>query len=209
MTITGTDTRDRIRREAATLYRKNGFHGTSMQDLATVVGITKSSLYHHYPSKQALLSEIVEATVARVAPLVRAAAESDRPAVERLHLAVHLHTVEAIRDQDAVACFIEEGRHLDSVYLEPHIAKRDLYEQYFRRILQEGVTSGEFRPLDVPLTAMAILGLCNSVVRWFRREGKHTSEEIANEFADLAVRGVIADPADHPTTEEAGHVRST
>lgn len=205
MTITGRDTRDRILREAASLYRRNGFHGTSMQDLADVVGITKSSLYHHYPSKQALLAEIVEATMERVGPQVRSAAESDRPAGERLHLAVRLHTVEAIRDQDAVACFIEEGRHLAPTYLEAHVAKRDRYERYFRRIIEEGVDFGEFRPLDVPLTAMAILGLCNSVVRWFRPEGDHTPEEIADEFADLAVRGMAAETS--TVMWEAGHDR--
>ena len=101
-------TRERIRREAAALFRKKGFNGTSMAELAGEVGITKSSLYHHFPSKQALLSEIIELTVNRVTPLVQEVADSDLPIRERLGRAVVLHTVEAIRDQDAIACFIEE-----------------------------------------------------------------------------------------------------
>jgi len=48
-------TRERIRREAAALFRQKGFNGTSMAELATEVGITKSSLYHPFPRKQALL----------------------------------------------------------------------------------------------------------------------------------------------------------
>ena len=64
-------TRDRIRSEAAALFREKGFNGTSMSELAAEVGITKSSLYHHYPGKQALLSEIIELTVNRVTPLVQ------------------------------------------------------------------------------------------------------------------------------------------
>lgn len=201
------ETRERIRRAAATLFREKGFHGTSMQDLADAVGITKSSLYHHFPSKQALLADIVAATVERVTPMVEAAAASDRPAAGRLHLAVRLHTIEAIRDRDAVACFVEEGRHLAPAFIEAHVSKRDRYEGHFRRILADGIVSGEFRPHDVPLTAMAILGLCNSVVRWYRTEGAHSPEEIAEEFADFAVHGVITGASHLLITEEVGRGR--
>jgi AcrR family transcriptional regulator len=107
--MTNSPTRDRIRREAAALFREKGFNGTSMAELAGKVGITKSSLYHHYPGKQALLSEIIELTVNRVTPLVQEVAESDLPIRERLGKAVALHTVEAIHDQDAVATSSSSG----------------------------------------------------------------------------------------------------
>src|SRR3972149_6258631 len=80
-------TRNRILEEAAGLFRYEGFNGASMQDLASVVGITKSTLYHHFPSKQALLAEIVELTVDRVTPALEAIAEADVSADARLRLA--------------------------------------------------------------------------------------------------------------------------
>ena len=182
-------TRDRIRSEAAALFREKGFNGTSMSELAAEVGITKSSLYHHYPGKQALLSEIIELTVNRVTPLVQEVAESDLPIRERLGRAVALHTVEAIRDQDAVACFIEEGRYLTSNFMTTHLVKRDRYELLFRHILEEGIESGEFVEQDVGLAVKAILGMSNSVVRWYRPGGAHTPEEIGAELAQFVVRG--------------------
>ena len=182
-------TRDRIRSEAAALFREKGFNGTSMSELAAEVGITKSSLYHHYPGKQALLSEIIELTVNRVTPLVQEVAESDLPIRERLGRAVALHTVEAIRDQDAVACFIEEGRYLTPNFMTTHLVKRDRYELLFRRMFEEGVESGEFVEQDVGLAVKAILGMSNSVVRWYRPGGDHTPEEIGAELAQFVVRG--------------------
>lgn len=187
-----TGTRERIRREAAALFRRKGFNGTSMAELAAEVGITKSSLYHHFPSKQALLSEIIELTVGRVTPLVEAVAVSDLPARERLRRAIELHTVEAIRDQDAVACFIEEGRYLAPDFMAAHVANRDRYELLFRRMLEEGIESGEFAQQDSRLAVKAILGMSNSVVRWYRPTGGLTPEEIAHGLAELAVRGVGA-----------------
>jgi len=186
-------TRERIRREAAALFRTKGFNGTSMAELAGEVGITKSSLYHHFPSKQALLSEIIELTVNRVTPLVQEVADSDLPIRERLGRAVVLHTVEAIRDQDAIACFIEEGRYLAPDFMASHVAKRDRYEDIFRRMFEEGVASGDFMEQDVGLAVKAILGMCNSVVRWYKADGEHTPEQVASEFAHFAVRGAATD----------------
>ncbi len=201
-------TRDRIRREAAALFREKGFNGTSMAELAGEVGITKSSLYHHYPGKQALLSEIIELTVNRVIPLVQEVAESDLPIRERLAKAVALHTVESIRDQDAVACFIEEGRYLAPDYMAAHVVKRDRYESIFRSMFEEGIASGEFVDQDVGLAVKAILGMSNSVVRWYQPGGDHTPEEIASEFAHFAVRGAATAREAPPPVKEVADERS-
>ena len=53
-------TLDRIRRTAATLFAERGYAGTSMSKLAGEVGIRKASLYNYYPSKEALLQDLVD-----------------------------------------------------------------------------------------------------------------------------------------------------
>jgi len=180
--------RERILTAAAALFHEKGFNGTSMADLAGEVGMTKSSLYHHFPKKQALLSEIIEVTVNRVTPLIRQVAEADRPVRQRFHQAVAIHTAEAIRDQDAVACFTEEGRYLSQDFMAAHVVKRDDYERLFRRMFEEGIASGEFLEQDAEVAVSAILGMCNSVVRWYSAGGRHTPDAIASLFADMAVR---------------------
>src|SRR3990170_6707274 len=185
-------TRNRILEAAAGLFRREGFNGASMQDLAAVVGITKSTVYHHFPSKQALLSEILEHTVDRVTPALEAIAEADLPAAARLRQAVARHIVELIRDQDNVACFIEEGRFLAPEHRQSHIAKRDRYEQHFRRIVADGIRAGEFQQLDVRLASQAVLGMCNSMAAWYRPDGGFEPDEIAEQFGELAVRALSA-----------------
>jgi len=184
-----TPTRERIRREAAALFRVKGYNGTSMAELANEVGMAKSGVYHHFPCKQDLLSEIIELTVNRVTPQLQAVVDSDLEPEEKLRRAVALHTVEAIRDRDAVACFIEEGRFLDDDRLAAHLANRDQYEQLFRRILAEGIEAGVLAPQDVGLSVRALLGMCNSVVRWYRPEGNATAEEVAEAFSRIALTG--------------------
>jgi AcrR family transcriptional regulator len=59
-----TDTRDRIRQEAVALFTERGYATTSLREIADRVGITKASLYYHYPSKQDLLAAVVEPLLA-------------------------------------------------------------------------------------------------------------------------------------------------
>jgi AcrR family transcriptional regulator len=59
-----TDTRDRIRAEAVALFTERGYATTSLREIADRVGITKASLYYHYPSKQDLLVAVVEPLLA-------------------------------------------------------------------------------------------------------------------------------------------------
>jgi AcrR family transcriptional regulator len=57
------DTRDQIRTAALELFVRQGYEMTSLREIADRVGITKASLYYHFPSKQALLTAIVEPLV--------------------------------------------------------------------------------------------------------------------------------------------------
>ena len=54
------DTRSAIRGVAVELFARHGYEKTSLREIADRVGMTKASLYYHYPSKQALLQAIVE-----------------------------------------------------------------------------------------------------------------------------------------------------
>ncbi|HEY0782212.1 MAG TPA: hypothetical protein VGE98_07155, partial [Thermoanaerobaculia bacterium] len=71
-------------------------------------------------------------------------------------------------------------------------ARRDRYEQALRELVEEGMASGVFRPVDAKGTALAILGAVNWTVKWFRPEGGRAAREIGGEFAALLVRGLLA-----------------
>ena len=192
-TQVGVSTREQLKCAAARLFREQGFHGTSVAEIAAAAWITKSSLYHHFPSKQALLAEILTDTASRVTPAVEAIASADLPAADRLRAAARSHVVELIHDQDKVACFVEEGRFLGSEYRDAFVAARDRYEQSFRRILQDGVRTGEFRPVSVSLASLAVLGMCNSVVHWYKPTGRLDVDTVAEEFADLVVKAMLSE----------------
>ena len=199
------ETAERILHEAAALFRTKSFNGASMQALATAVGITKSSLYHHYPSKQALLAAIVEVTMSRVPPLVAEIAALDLPAASRLHRAIALHTAESIRERDYLACFLEESRYLSPAFMAVHRQKKDRYEALFQQLIEDGIESGEFVAQDSSLASMAVLGMCAGVIRRYQPEDGYSPDDIATAFANTAIRGLGAHDLEQIQAGEVAH----
>ncbi|MCS7173608.1 MAG: TetR/AcrR family transcriptional regulator [Armatimonadetes bacterium] len=185
----GEKRREHILRAAAFLFRTKGYKGTSMRDIAEAVGLAKSSLYHHFRGKQDILLQVLRHTVDRAIRRLERIARSPLSPSERLRLAVQNHVVHLIEDLDNVVCFIEEGKNLAPDRLRSYVSQRDRYGGFFRQIIEEGIRQREFRPTDVRLAGWAILGMCNWIAKWYRREGPFTAEEIAVHFAEFAVRG--------------------
>ncbi|MDR7555876.1 MAG: TetR/AcrR family transcriptional regulator [Armatimonadota bacterium] len=198
-------TREQVLRAAAALFRARGFERTTMQAIARAVGLTKASLYHHVRGKQALLYEILQHTLDRALPDLERIAATPAPAAERLRAAVRLHILTLVHDRDNVACFLEEGRALAPEYRQALMAWRDRYEALFRRIIADGIATGEFAPTDVRLAGFAVLGMVNWVVRWYRPDGQHTADEIAAHFAAYATGALQRGPRDAaPVAPPAG-----
>ena len=55
-----SDTRERILIEASRLFAARGYFGTSTRAIAEAVGIQQPSLFHHFPTKQAIMTELLE-----------------------------------------------------------------------------------------------------------------------------------------------------
>lgn len=74
---------DRILRAALNLFSSHGFHGTSMQDIATEAGVSKGLLFHHFADKSSLLHALIDALQQHLAPKVPTAVPTNP--VEAFH----------------------------------------------------------------------------------------------------------------------------
>ena len=107
------------------------------------------------------------------------------------------------RYPDHVWVFLHEFPALTGERARQFQARRREYERRVEAVLQDGVDSGEFRPVDPRLTALAWLGMHNYTYLWLKAGGPLSARDVAEPFADIFIRGIAGDPArDRPQGAE-------
>ena len=194
---------ERIRQAAIALFRKRGYHGTSVRDLARAVDMETASLYYHYPSKHDILVDLFDRTMADLIAGVEKAIGNETGAEPRLRAAVRFHVNFHVARQDEAFISHSELRALDEASLERVVMQRDQYEKVLRALLAAGVKEGCFEIADVGVTATAILMMCSGVSDWFQRRGRLSGSSVAGHYVDLVLR-MVARPTPSGTSRAAG-----
>lgn len=106
--------REMIVSAAANLFRERGYSGTSLDDIGAAVGTTGPAIYRHFPSKEALLTELLERAVERAQRDVKSVASqrlAPRPALEAI---VRRSVAHALEESDLVVMASEGVRNLSA-----------------------------------------------------------------------------------------------
>lgn len=178
---------------AAQIISQKGFHAASMQDIAEAVNLQKSSLYHHVSSKQEILFDLLEQALDLLTERVQEVFRQPLPVEEKLRQGMRAYLLTLAEHADLAVVLLLEYRSLDAEYRSRHIPRRDHFEQLWRDLLWEGVSSGAFRRVDPALSARAFLGIMNWTITWYRPEGPLSIETISDQFATLLLDGLRAD----------------
>ncbi|GAA4897659.1 TetR/AcrR family transcriptional regulator [Actinomycetospora straminea] len=184
-----------IYEQATRLFAERGFAGTSLQDIADAMGMTRPALYYYVRNKDELLARLVTEITEGPADMVEEIAAQDLDATAKIRRLVrHL----AARQAGHAARFrlvIRSESELPGDLAHAHeVAKRRVLDGVVR-VVDQGVRSGEFRPGDVRTTALALIGMCNWIAWWFHPGGARTVDEVAEHMADMAV-ALVAQTAD-------------
>jgi TetR/AcrR family transcriptional regulator len=151
-------TRDLIFAAAAAAFSRDGFDGVGVDAIAHAAGVNKAMLYYHFRNKVGLYREIVRDMLRAVSTAVAAIAESDDlpPAkVERF-----IETLATMREaRPWFPPLMMREMSAGAPHLDPDtlLLMRGVFTA-FGRILDQGVQSGQFRPVHPVLAYVTILG---------------------------------------------------
>jgi AcrR family transcriptional regulator len=186
----GTDRRIEILKSAAAAFRRRGYHGASVDEIASALDMTKGNLYYYFQNKEEILFACHDYSLDELLSLmdqVRGEASSPADKLRRLILAfIHM-----MLDELQGTALTLDLQALSPTLLKRVIAKRDRFDHGLREIIQQGMTDGLFRPGDPKMIGFAIMGAVNWITKWFDPEGPMTSEEIGQRFADYLVGGLL------------------
>ena len=166
-----------------------------MREIAADAGITIATLYFHCATKEQLLFDVLDRAMYRLSVAVDAAlASAGARWSDRLAAAIKVHVSFCARGDYGATISTSELRGLTGELRERHIATRDRYEQQFRDLIAGGIDAKEFAPADVALIAAGILSIGLGVGRWYRPDGRLTTDEIAAEYTRFVLDGLRPRP---------------
>ena len=184
-----TRKRVEILRSAAAAFRRRGYHGASVDEIARALHMTKGNLYYYFESKEEILYFCHDYSLDILLDLLRRTEEEGGAPERRLRALIEAF-VHMIIDELHGTALTMDLQALSPRLLRRVIAKRDRFDRGIRRVLQEGMQTGAFAPGDPKLLTFAILGAVNWITRWFDPRGEARSDEIARAFADYLLAGL-------------------
>jgi AcrR family transcriptional regulator len=179
--------RERILEEAVKLFYERGFSGTTLDDIAGKLGVTKPFIYTHFRSKVELLEAICRPTIEMsLAAIADAAAQQGSSAV-RLFSGVVAFTKVVLTRQANIAVYFREEKNLSATGLADINALRKRFDRVLSDLLEEGATAGEFHIADIRVAALAIGGMVSWAYTWYQPGGRLSIDDVGTQMARFAV----------------------
>lgn len=183
--------REQILDTAEGLFSEYGYASTSMRDIAQELGMKAGSLYSHISSKEDLLWEVVHRLALRMCDAAEQAADSPGTAEARLRHFMREHLRIVADRRDVAVVLLTEWRRIERDASIDIRSLRQAHESSLRRILDEGVASGEFVAEEVKWARLLILSGLNWASQWIDESGEASPDEIADHYADLVLNGSL------------------
>jgi len=190
----------RIWEAAVKLFALKGYAATGIREIGDEAGLSLSAMYYYVTNKEELLLKIMRDTQERLVAAGSVVAETlPEPAaglagLVKLHVFTHAQTPLEARVVDTeVRALGEEGRR-------EMVALRDKYEALWNDVLSRGAQAHSFTINNRSTARLALLEMCNGVAEWYHPEGSLGIDQLAHEFADLALALVRASRDGSPLT---------
>ncbi|MSP03262.1 MAG: TetR/AcrR family transcriptional regulator [Acetobacteraceae bacterium] len=180
--------RERILEEAVKLFYARGFTGTTLDDIAAELGVTKPFIYTHFRGKVELLAALCKPTIEMALEAVTSAAALPATPTERLRHAITGFTKVVLQRQPNIAIYFREEKNLAPDALAEITALRKQFDHVLSGLLKDGAAAGAFEIEDHSLAALALGGMISWAYTWYRPAGRLSIDETAHHMADLALR---------------------
>jgi AcrR family transcriptional regulator len=184
--MAATDRRVEILKSAAAAFRRRGYHGASVDEIASALEMTKGNLYYYFRNKEDILYACHEYSLDILLGLMREVQGQTIPADEKLRKLI-LAFVHLILDELQGTALTLEPDALSPPLLGKVIAKRDEFDRGMRAIIRQGMDEGLFAKSDPKMMEFAIMGAVNWISKWFDPAGPMSSQQIGEAFANYLV----------------------
>ena len=197
-----SDKKDAVLLAGARLFTRKGFQGTSLDDIAQSLGVTKPTLYYYITNKEEILIECVDRGLTAFHQGLAALVESGLGGRDLLRAAMALYAEVVTSDFGMCASRVGE----DPLSEDKRRALRQRKGEVdvdFRLLIEQGMQRGWIVVGDAAVAAFTVVGALSGIGRWYRPE-THSPESLQNAVQhciEMLLRGVLSAPASAPFSE--------
>jgi TetR/AcrR family transcriptional regulator len=186
--------RKAIIREAARVFNRRGSHGTTLEDVAERLGVTKTALYRYVNNKNDLLSACHEEAMEIAFEHLDEGERAGKTGLEKIQIAMSGYLRSMISDLGVPVLLLEENA-LEKQNAQRIVALRDKFEKRLRALVKMGIADGSIVPVDPKLAVFMLLGAVHWVTKWYSPAGPWSADDAASALIEVATRGFAAKPA--------------
>ena len=178
---------------AVEVFNERGYDATSMDELGTRLGVTKSAIYHHVPSKVELLRLALDRALDALFAVTEEPGATTGRAIDRLE-----HVVRgSVQVLDAELPFVTLLLRVrgNSPVEQAALQRRRRFDRIVTALVRAAAEEGDVRPdVDPGIASRLLFGTVNSLTEWYRRDGGLSADDLADALVATAFQGLRAGP---------------
>jgi AcrR family transcriptional regulator len=174
---------------AVAVFNERGYEATSMDELAARLGVTKSAIYHHVPSKVELLRLALDRALDALFAVTEEPGATSGRAIDRLEFVVR----GSVRVLAAELPFVTLLLRLrgNSEIERAALQRRREFDRIVTRLVTAAEQEGDVRPdVDPAITSRLLFGTVNSLTEWYRPDGDLTPDDLADALVTTTFAGL-------------------
>jgi AcrR family transcriptional regulator len=176
---------------AVAVFNERGYDATSMDELATRLGVTKSAIYHHVSSKVELLRLALDRALDALFAVTEEPGATTGAAIDRLEHVVR-GSVRVLTEQLPFVTLLLRVRG-NSPVEEAALARRREFDRVVTDLVRAAEEEGGVRPdVDPAVTSRLLFGTVNSLTEWYRQDGGLSADQLADALVLTTFEGLRA-----------------
>lgn len=183
--------REAVLRMAVKMFLDEGYHRTTLTEVATRLNITKPALYNYFRSKEDILLECYRLGREMFATSIASIERQDGNGLEKLRELIRAYAHVITTDFGMCLIRLDDRELGNEARADVRRAKRR-FDAAFRGQISSGIADGSIQPCDPKLTTFIITGSLNSIGSWYRPDGELSVDAIADEFVVRLTEGLVA-----------------
>jgi AcrR family transcriptional regulator len=189
--------------QAADLFARRGFDGTTLQEIAQTMSISRAALYHYIGSKEELLTELVKGLSNEVTDNLAAIKATDAKSNDKLWRAISTTAANIASKASRFRLLAISESALPPELAAEQVESRETALKLMTDIMSDAVNSGAARPVDEQVAAFGILGACHYISWWGHLRPDLRPAELGSILADVICTGLLYEGGSPRTSGDA------